>query len=211
MYCLYKHISPSGKVYVGITSQNPSRRWSNGRGYKKNKFFFNAIKKYGWDNFQHYVLFENLSKSTAILLEKAFIKYYKDLHKSYNITDGGEGTCGLTHSTSEYAKYIASITHKGKKLSEELKRKISIRVKERMQDPEVRNRFLLSCDRTKKVVYQYNLDGEFIRKFESIREAARVVQIPHRSISNCCRKIPNYKSARGFLWSFDLKDNYYGN
>lgn len=211
MYYLYRHTSPSGKVYIGITSQDPLRRWSEGRGYKRNKFFTNAIKKYGWENIQHQILFRDLSKRTAILLEKAFIKYYKDLHKSYNITNGGEGTCGLAHAASEHAKYIASITHKGKVLSKDTREKISMRVKERMHDPEIRAKFLEACAKTKKTVYQYDLDGNFIRKFESIREAGRTVQIPYHNISKCCRRVSNYKSAKGFLWSFDLKDNYYGN
>ena len=34
-YTVYKHTSPIGKVYIGITKMNPIRRWSNGKGYKK--------------------------------------------------------------------------------------------------------------------------------------------------------------------------------
>lgn len=26
-YCVYKHTSPSGKCYIGITRQNPIKRW----------------------------------------------------------------------------------------------------------------------------------------------------------------------------------------
>lgn len=55
-YCVYKHTSPSNKVYIGITSQEPERRWKNGNGYKKNLYFTKAIKKYGWDNFAHEIL-----------------------------------------------------------------------------------------------------------------------------------------------------------
>lgn len=29
-YCVYKHTSPSGKVYVGITKLKPKYRWNNG-------------------------------------------------------------------------------------------------------------------------------------------------------------------------------------
>ena len=42
-YCVYKHTSPSGKVYIGQTSINPLDRWQNGKGYKK-QAFYNAIK-----------------------------------------------------------------------------------------------------------------------------------------------------------------------
>lgn len=39
MYTVYKHTTPSGKVYVGITKQKPEQRWDNGNGYKKNEHF----------------------------------------------------------------------------------------------------------------------------------------------------------------------------
>lgn len=49
---LYMHICPNGKKYVGITIQEPNQRWRDGKGYCKNKHFYNAILKYGWDNIQ---------------------------------------------------------------------------------------------------------------------------------------------------------------
>ena len=33
-YFVYIHIFPNGKRYVGLTSQNPERRWGKGIGYK---------------------------------------------------------------------------------------------------------------------------------------------------------------------------------
>lgn len=30
MYCIYKHTFPNNKIYIGITAQNPARRWANG-------------------------------------------------------------------------------------------------------------------------------------------------------------------------------------
>ena len=49
-YCIYRHISPSGKVYIGQTCQDPNKRWLNGKGYKKSTIFNRAIEKYGWSN-----------------------------------------------------------------------------------------------------------------------------------------------------------------
>ena len=43
----------NGKIYIGQTCQNPQKRWDNGRGYETSTRFFNAILKYGWDNFEH--------------------------------------------------------------------------------------------------------------------------------------------------------------
>lgn len=108
-YYIYKHTSPSGKTYIGQTV-NPRKRWEgSGTNYKnKNKdgsysqpVFARAIDKYGWDNFTHEIILELDTKSETDYAEKYLIKWYK-LHKiSYNITDGGEGVCGISHSMSE--------------------------------------------------------------------------------------------------------------
>ena len=44
-YCVYKHTCPNGKVYIGVTSQNPLRSWNNGNGYRGNEHFYRAIVK----------------------------------------------------------------------------------------------------------------------------------------------------------------------
>lgn len=44
-YSVYRHTSPSNKVYIGITSMKPEQRWGKyGQGYKTNNSFSNAIK-----------------------------------------------------------------------------------------------------------------------------------------------------------------------
>lgn len=43
-YIVYKHTSPSDKVYIGITKFDPKYRWlNNGRRYRNQTIFFNAI------------------------------------------------------------------------------------------------------------------------------------------------------------------------
>lgn len=123
-WCLYRHTSPSGKVYIGITSKKPNIRWGpNGNNYLSSKAFYNAILKYGWDNIKHEVLFLNLEKNKAIELEVSLISHYKKLGISYNITNGGQGTLGLT-KTSEQREVIRR-AHLGKKLSQETRKKMS--------------------------------------------------------------------------------------
>ena len=59
-YIIYLHRNKiNNKVYIGQTKNNPTRRWENGKGYK-NTYFGNAIEKYGWDNFEHQILEENI-------------------------------------------------------------------------------------------------------------------------------------------------------
>lgn len=103
---VYKHTSPSGKVYIGITQQKTTKRWENGNGYKNNKYFVNAIKKYGWNNFKHEILFENLTEEEAKLLEQMYIALYDSSNrkKGYNRTLGGDGVRGYYHSAETKEK-----------------------------------------------------------------------------------------------------------
>ena len=91
-YCVYIHISPSNKRYIGITSQEPKRRWRKGNAYKHNSYFTRAIEKYGWDNFQHIVITKGLSKEQAEWLEIELIKVWDSTNKDkgYNILKGGD-------------------------------------------------------------------------------------------------------------------------
>ena len=124
-WCVYKHISPSSKVYIGITCQKLNERWRNGKGYMKNKYFARAIDKYGWDNFSHIVVAKGLSEDEAKWLEIQLISAHDSTNpdKGYNITKGGEGTNGF-HHTEESKKKIGNF-HRGKPLSEEHRKKIS--------------------------------------------------------------------------------------
>lgn len=121
-WTVYEHITPSGKRYIGITSkENPNRRWRNGKGYHKNTPFGCAIDKYGWNDIQHNILFDDLTEKEAKWLENYLICYYstfvgfKDDCKGYNMTLGGEGTVGFCNTP----------WNKGKPMSEESRRKNS--------------------------------------------------------------------------------------
>jgi group I intron endonuclease len=64
-----------------------------------------------------------------------------------------------------------------------------------------------NCITTSKVVYQFDLDGNFISEYCSAKEAER--QLGILAISHAARtdsKSSKYKSAGGFLWSYE-KDN----
>ena len=83
-YCVYKHTCPNDKVYIGITKQNPpSKRWNNGRGYEKNRYFYNDILRYGWKNISHEILYNNLSEYEARQIEHILIRRYRSNYRCY--------------------------------------------------------------------------------------------------------------------------------
>ena len=68
-WCVYMHTSPSNKVYIGITC-DVKHRWRNhGEGYKGGTRIYYAIRKYGWENFKHEILFTNLTREEAFSKE----------------------------------------------------------------------------------------------------------------------------------------------
>ena len=129
-YKLYVHISPSNKRYYGITCKKRVQdRWDCGRGYYKNEHFTNAINKYGWENFQHIVLFDNLTIEEASLLEQMYIALYDTTNSKYGYNNslGGEHP-QLTEQTKNKiseAKKGKVPWMKGKHHTEESKNKIS--------------------------------------------------------------------------------------
>ena len=94
MYKVYKYTSPSNKVYIGITCKNQTARaGKNGIGYRYCPAFWNAISKYGWDNFTYEELATELTEEKAKELEIYYIKKYNSTNPNngYNISHGGEG------------------------------------------------------------------------------------------------------------------------
>lgn len=139
MYTVYQHKNKiNGKVYIGITKQKPEQRWRHGQGCKSSPHFYAAIQKYGWDNFEHNILFQNLTKEEACKKEQELIAKYHSMDREfgYNSTSGGDmftmnketkqkisqsmmgNKNGLGHPCSEEKKKKISEAQKGKHLTE---------------------------------------------------------------------------------------------
>lgn len=211
-YSLYRHTTPSGKVYIGITNQPVEHRWNNGKGYftAKKSPMKSAIIKYGWDNIEHEVLFFHLSESQAKYLEKVFIKIYKSKGISLNVTDGGDGCWGAVpwnkgikvpyeksnkrkgcHLTEEHKRKLREVhlgkPHKGHKWTESQKAKMSIICKGRHHSEEAKAKIRQNSAMAKCVV-ELNPLGEIINTFNSAMEASSYYNIGASWISRACRE-----------------------
>lgn len=218
-YTVYKHTTPSGKVYIGITSKQPEKRWLNGRGYRQNNHFWNAIKKYGWENIRHEILATGLTREEAGGAEKLYIALLQsnDPQKGYNLTDGGEK--GARHT--EESRRKLSEAHKGKsynigvKFTEERKRhmrenhadvrgennpnwgkkwtpeQIAIRQAHRIYKYGSENP-------SAKPILQLDKEGNLVKRWGSITDASK--EYCRTSIKDCLRG--KYKHHRGYQWRY---------
>lgn len=114
MACVYIHTKPNKEIfYVGI-SKNIYRPYSK---HNRNKYWNNIVNKY---NYNVDILFDNISYTEAIEVEKYLILYYgrKCLNTGnlVNITNGGEGVVGMIRSKESRLKM--SLSHKNLKWSE---------------------------------------------------------------------------------------------
>lgn len=181
-YCVYVHTNKTnGKRYVGITSRAPEVRWKNGFAYKNNQHLSSAIKKYGWDGFEHIVLHSHISHDEACRLERQYIADWnlRDDRFGYNLTGGGEGSVGLRPSAITRKKM--SLARLGKNISEEQRLKIQ-------------------NSAHKKSVAMLSIDGVLLNTYPSLREAGRQNNISNSHISACCRG--ERKHAGGYVWKY---------
>ena len=91
VYCHRNKLN--GKCYVGVTGQLPEQRWRNGKGYVGSTKFWNAIKKYGWDGFEHEILESHLDFQRACDLERFWIRELDSVENGYNSQYGGMDYC----------------------------------------------------------------------------------------------------------------------
>jgi group I intron endonuclease len=220
-FSVYKHTSPTGKVYIGCTSQKPQKRWgSDGCKYRNNTRFWSDIQRYGWDAFDHEVLTEGLTKEEAARIEIELISRHDSTNptKGYNTGPGGENI-GVTFHHSDAARLKISEANKGKHLSRETRDKVSASRKGWCPSDETRTRMSqiskgrpspnrgktpTAATREKlteasKKTPVKNLDtGE---RFSSIQEAARALKLHAGAIWAVCNG--RQKTHGGFRWAYE--------
>ena len=200
-YCVYCHTSPSGKRYIGITCQRPTRRWNGGNGYRQNPYFYNAILKYGWANIRHEILYKGLSRDEACEKEIKLICSYKSNNPKYgyNLSAGGE--CGFSGcSWSEKQRRMAKIRMTGDRRC--LGYKHTDETRKRMSESQLRRKRKPLTERQKAICIanlpppQRGANNPMARPVLCIelqtvyscgKEAAEALGLQRSHISNVCR------------------------
>ena len=207
-FCVYMHTNKlNGKKYIGQTCQKPKSRWGiDGKKYRTSTHFWNAIQKYGWNNFEHDILYENLSLQEANEKEKELIAKYNttDMNFGYNLEYGG-----INGFHSEETKMKISNSNKGKsknvgKDNWSYGGNFSAETKRNMSEAK-KGVFDGAKNPSSRMVLQYDLQGNFIKEWDYIALASKTLKICTTSIGQCCRG--KLKKAGNYIWKFKVANN----
>ena len=190
-YTVYMHICPNNKKYIGITKNEPKKRWGNGKNYKTSVYFKKAIDKYGWENIEHKIIYTNLSKEEAEKQEQLLIKYYKSNNRDYgyNIANGGH-----INSFSDETKKLLSQKLKGKHNSPntEFKKGMIYNGKKGIKLSEETKQKISKSKKGKKILYTENYrkfgkDNHFYGKHHT-QETKEKLSLSHKNKKSTMRK-----------------------
>jgi group I intron endonuclease len=122
----------NGKWYIGKTKNHIPSRWSDYKCLRceRQPKIYNALIKYGYDNFDKIIIESGIIDEVTLNLREIYwIKYHDSFHSGYNLTEGGCSETGKSNKgrklTVEHRRKM-SLTQTGRKHSEETKRKISL-------------------------------------------------------------------------------------
>jgi len=190
-YVLYEHRNKiNGKRYIGITNNTTKRWYGKGKHYENCSYFWNAIQKYGWDNFTHTILLSGLSLEEANRLEVEYISEYKTQQKEfgYNLAAGGNNAptmLGKHHSEETREKMRQSAL--GRVISEEQRKKHSKWMSENFRGKRNPRSRAVRCINTGEV-------------FETQTLAAQAKNVLQSKIWACCNGKQTH--THGLRWEY---------
>lgn len=197
----------NGKSYIG-KSVDIEDRWMRhrSRAFQKNdnqynSYLYRAIRKYQLCNFT----FEVVEECSMEELDDKEI-FYIDLYDSfytkngYNMTRGGDGSlkqdynevCELWnagYTISDIAKQINGTRNTVKHILKICDAGYS--------EDEARQR---GKKKKSYTINQYDINGNFIKTWESSRQIERELHIDHSDVISCCNWV--YKTAGGYKWKY---------
>lgn len=210
---IYKYTSPSGKSYIGQTVQSLSNRAGhNGKNYIGCKYFYNAIKKHGWNNFIVEILGE-FPIEQLNYQERRYIEIFntlapngyniqfdeKNYHKGRKIiyqygTDGvlirsWQGLKDAADALNISLQSLSACLNGKSKTCGDYYWSFQLLEKYPVQE---------KIDNNAKIIYMLDDNNVVLQSFKSITEAAKYVNGERSPIKKCCRG--EIKTAYGYKW-----------
>lgn len=223
MGIIYKYTAPNGKSYIGQTKYNRAMRGTKPDDYISCTAFHAALIKYGMENFT-YTILEKCDNELLDEKEMYYIQLYNSkIPNGYNIKDGGNNTRSWSKQVYQFkqdgtlVKVYDSLTEAALEnncsvasLSEVCTgRKYTclgyVWTYDNIYIPPKNKKNLRN-----KIVYQFNEDGQLIREFESVKNAANFNKVPLAQIYACANK--NKRKRVGdciFTYEPDIDWQYY--
>ena len=227
-YYIYKATNKiNGKSYVGQTCDFHSRVGQHQRCYEKEDCdFHRAIKEFGFDNFSWEIIETCESEDRACELEKYYIEKFNTYRDGYNMTKGGKGApyhnaraVVLLTLDGQYIKRYDSamdaeidgfhnadvlLNCKGKRRQT----KGYMFMFEDEYESNGAKAYIKPKPNGMRSIIQCDMEGNFIQKFKSLQEAARITGTNRTTISGVLSN--TYKSANGYIFvyeeDFPIKD-----
>jgi group I intron endonuclease len=188
------------KIYIGQTNFSLEKRFKEHckDAYARDKEqrpLYAAMRKYGIENFQIFLVEETSSPQER---EIFWIEQYRSFKNGYNATQGGEGTKYLDYDLvlATYQE-IQNCTKVAEKLN--ISRDSVSAIVKSFEEK------VLSATEVGKtkgtLINQYDLKGNFIQTFPSIKSAAKFLGVAGVShISDVCKG--TRKTAYGYIWKY---------
>ena len=228
-HIIYKITSKiTGKSYIGLSSSTLKERWRLHIVSSKqtnNIHFYNAIRKYGVDEWDLEVIYHCQDLTEARLQETNYITEYDTYNNGYNSTLGGEGKRGPLSKETKLKISRSKLGKSNPKIGGEnhWMKKVTSEVKEKWLDEHLRGKNNPMYDKTftseqlekmikrgaengsaKKFKFtspegqEFHVHGEFIK----FCEYHNLTLITMRSALKFSR-IPNRGSAKGWKVEYD--------
>ena len=191
------------KIYIGKTERSIQERWrEHCKDYQKRDFekrpLYSAMKKYGIDHF-HIELVEETDEPG--IRERYWIEQKRSFKYGYNATTGGDGSSYL-----DYDLIIATYQQTGSiidtsKLCDCHEKSVSHILEANNVDKKTSAE--VNIAKNGKIIHQYDLDGNYIRSYNSTHAAADALGksgVSH--IVDVCKG--KRKSAYGYKWQYAI-------
>ena len=212
-YTIYKvENKDNGMVYIGATTRalNDRKQEHVQRAYNNSeKPLHQAIYTYGEDAFTWDTIDTATTNNELAEKEGNYIYEYSKETEIYNASRGGE----IPKEIYQYDVYTLKLLAKYPNLTDasstinSTKKALSntcLSVNQFLGgyywSYQCNGYYIPNSDKRKKQVYQFTLDGDFIKAYSSVNEAYRATNINKTSIAKVCRKERN--KAGGYFWQY---------